>query len=74
MCVFSSAECEESAILLCWPVVQSHEGKSALLCNTLPSTSVSEQEEQTQTADVGQEHDISQLKVPIEQGKNIFNI
>lgn len=66
MCIFSSAECEESAILLCWPIVQSHEGKRAL-CNTLPSTSVSEQEEQTQTADLAQEHDISQLQVPIEQ-------
>lgn len=30
ICIFSSAECEESAILLCWPIVQSHEGKSAL--------------------------------------------
>lgn len=63
--IFSSAECEESAILLCWPIVQSHEGKSALLWNTLPSTSVSKQEEQSQTADLGREHDISQLKVKV---------
>lgn len=53
MFVFSSAKCEESAILLCWPIVQSHEGKSALR-NTLPSTSHCEQEDKSQTADISQ--------------------
>lgn len=49
MFVFSSAKREESAVLLCWPIVQSHEGKSALLCNTLPSTSLCEQEDIAKT-------------------------